>query len=221
MTTITIKSKSFAEKGKLSFIFTEGRAGTAVYSIIIASSLREISPSGIDTLDIQTEYCAGKEVIYIDTDNPTQFSRRMAEHISIYMDSKHIPANFHLFNLRKYNNFRKLDFIKGFFNRLPKAHLWIINEVSDLFNDISDARDTIKWFEATAQHYNTTIILIAGENSELAYSQVFEDELLSNYSAVSICKNRVENHHEIIFGDSIISFRYDKNLKRMVTKTSR
>jgi hypothetical protein len=226
---ITIAESNFAIRGDISFISGQPKAGkTTVCSILIATSLLEHIPPDMDTLGIRAKYCEEREVIYIDTEQPKQYAKKMLNNVKDYLNVRREPAHFHFYNLRKYANTQKLAIVKGLFEEFKNAHLWIIDGIADLVRNINNEEETsevIGWLMSMADIYNTTIILILHENhgSEKMRGHLGSEALRKAGGAIAIQKDREKKCHKlisrIIRGSEdfdTIYFHFCKDRKRMV-----
>ncbi|SDX68119.1 AAA family ATPase [Hymenobacter psychrophilus] len=164
---VRIAGEVIAVQGDISFIAGKPKAGkTAVCTFIAASALLR-DKSGIDTLSIQTDYAYGKEVILVDTEQPKANTLKQVKNICKVLDVADQPANLHVFNFREDNKAIKLLKVKQLFEIYPKAHLWIIDGLADLIDDVNSATDSgriVDMFMMYASKLQTTILLLVHEN---------------------------------------------------------
>ncbi len=227
---VRIGGANFAIKGDISFISGQPKAGkTTISSILIATALMKKVPSDLDTLGIECDFCDGKEVVYVDTEQPKQYAKKMLETVKNYMNVHREPKNFHFYNLRDYQNNEKFNVVKGMFEMYPQAHLWIIDGLADLVRNINNEEETSEvmgWFMAVASKLNTTIILVLHENpsSDKMRGHLGSEAMRKAGGAIAIKKDRQKGVHwiesRVIRGSADfdnIFFHYDKDLKRMVS----
>lgn len=227
---IRIRDAIFAVKGDISIVGGLPKAGkTSISAFMLATALmKEIS--GKDSLGIATTYCEGKEVIYIDTEQPRSYTNRLRKTVINLIDSNSQPSNLKILNLRKYSSDQKKEKVLALMNKWPNAHLWIIDGVADLIKDPNDTKEAfgiIETFMVASDTMNSAIILHIHENpgtsGKLRGNLGSEAERKCG-AAIAVKKHKDKGVHSIeakvIRGSGDfdpIYFRYDRNLDRMVS----
>lgn len=169
VTVISINNETFAVRGDISFTSGKPKAGKSAVSVCMAASA--LLPAGHteDTLQIKVMPANGLPVVIIDTEQPKANTKKMARHICRMMGvpPHDQPENLHIFNLRSYTKAEKLLRVKEAFESYPNAHLWIIDGLADLIDDVNGATESgkiVDWFMIQASILNTTIVLVVHEN---------------------------------------------------------
>ncbi|MBX9853723.1 MAG: AAA family ATPase [Cytophagaceae bacterium] len=227
---IEIAGARFAIKGDVSAISGPPKVGkSTVCQFIIATALMEYTPPGIDTLKIRTSYAAGKEVIYIDTEQPKGYTKKFQDSILETLNVYKTPDNLHLYNLRRYTKSEKMKYVQELIKKYPDAHLWIIDGLTDLIennNDPVEADKVINWFMTQADILNTTFIFIIHQNigSDKMRGHTGSEAARKCGGSITIKKNRSTGIHSIeplmIRGSKdfeAVYFRYCDEQKRMIT----
>ncbi|GAB2955000.1 hypothetical protein GCM10027048_20760 [Hymenobacter coalescens] len=164
---VRIGGEVVAVKGDISFIAGKPKAGkTAVCTMIAASALLR-EKTGVDTLSINTTFAGGREIILVDTEQPKTNTHKQVRNICKVLGVETQPRNLHVFNLREDPKPTKLSKVKQLFDRFPNAHLWIIDGLADLIDDVNSATDSgriVDLFMMYASKLQTTILLLVHEN---------------------------------------------------------
>ena len=228
---VTISEAIFSIEGDISIIGGLPKAGkTSVSSFLLGTALMKDLPDGMDTISIRTTYCNGREVVYIDTEQPKAFTNKLRKSVKKLIGKDDQPDNLKIINLRKYPSEEKQKKVFEWMRVFPNAHLWIIDGVADLIkdpNDTKEAFDIIQKFMTKADELNTTIILYIHENpgtsGKLRGNLGSEAERKCG-GAITIKKHKDKGVHSIeaklIRGSADfepVFFRYDKPLGRMVS----
>ncbi len=226
---IKILGANFAIEGDISFISGQPKAGkTHVCAVLIATALMKVRPPDLDTLGIQCEYCEGREVIYVDTEQPKPYAKKLLDSIKNYLNVFREPENFHFYNLRKYENSKKFNVIKKMFEMYPNTFIWIIDGIADLVKNINSEEETsdiMSWFMAAADNFKSTIILVLHENpsTDKMRGHLGSEAMRKAGGAISIKKDRKKRIHwiesRVIRGSDDfenIYFQYDNEKKRML-----
>ena len=169
VTVISINGETFAVRGDISFTSGKPKAGKSAISVFMAASA--LLPEGHteDTLKIKVMPANGRPVVIIDTEQPKANTKKMARHICriLGVEPYDQPANLHIFNLRNYTKAEKLRRVQELFEAYPTTHLWIIDGLADLIDDVNGATESgkiVDSFMIQASVLNTTIILVVHEN---------------------------------------------------------
>lgn len=167
--TIKIKDGIFAIKGDISFISGLPKSGKSTVSrYVIATALTEHRTDETDTLDIEATYCKGDPVVYIDSEQPKAYTKRMGEEIKRILNVERLPGNLHLYNWRHHSHQENRQAIEQLFNELPNAAYWIVDGITDFVggaNEEREGNEIIRFFMGAASKLNTTIILLIHENA--------------------------------------------------------
>ncbi len=227
---VKIGGETFASKGDIAIIGGLPKVGkTSVCIYILATSLLENVPDGFDCLGIQTKWCGGKDIFYIDTEQPKAYTNTLRKNIKKVLGVEKQPANLHILNLRKYDSDTKRKKVFELMDAYPEAHLWIIDGVADLIKDPNDTKESfgvIEQFMMKSDELQTTVILHIHENpgtaGKLRGNLGSEAERKCNGS-ITIKKIKEKQIHciepkSMRGGDfEPIYFRYSKELGRMVS----
>jgi len=227
---ITIAGSIFAIKGDISFVAGLPKAGkSAISSFMIATGLIQQIPEHLDTLQIKTEYCFNKPIIYIDTEQPRAYTKKMIRTISKLIGEKDIPSNFYIFNLRELKPEDKLNFIRQLFKDYSETHLWIIDGIADLVSDVNNteiSNNLLHEFSAKSQELDTAMILYLHENpgSNKMRGHLGSEAERKCGGAINVVKYREKGYHEIqarmLRGSKDfepVCFRYSEEFERMVS----
>lgn len=167
--TITIKDGTFAIKGDISFISglpKSGKSTTTRY--IISTALMPTVAEEFDSLGIKAVYCGGRPVVYIDSEQPKAYTKRMREEIKRILDVETLPDNLHTYNWRHHSHQENRQAIEQLFDELPDAAYWIVDGITDFVggaNEEREGNEVIRFFMGAASRLNTTIILLIHENA--------------------------------------------------------
>jgi hypothetical protein len=96
---IFINDRKIAVNGDISFITGQPKAGkTSIAAFIIATALMENIPNELDTLKIKSNYCKGKKIIYIDTEQPYSQTNKLRKRVCRILGTDKEPDNLHILN---------------------------------------------------------------------------------------------------------------------------
>lgn len=212
--------------GDISCITGQPKAGkSTVTKYIIATALMETKQPNLDTLGIVSEYCQGREVIYIDTEQNEANTQKMTQSIMKIAGLESQPKNYIPYNFRKHNFKENQALLNLAFKKHPNAFLWIIDGVTDLLqsaNDEAGSCELVSLLMSISAINHTCIVGIVHENKG-AMSGNMRGHIGSELSrkscgVVSIAFDRNKKFHTIsgiIFRNSGVSddvaFRYDEN----------
>lgn len=231
---ITIGGSPFAVKGDISIISGQPKAGKTSCSLfIIATALMKERSKEFDSLSIESTYCEGQMVFYIDTEQPVSYTNKLRKQVLKVIGADNHPANLGILNLRKYDPKTRKEKILKLMEDYPKAHLWIIDGVADLINDPNNTEESfgvIGTFMAKSGELDTAVVLYIHENpgttGKLRGNLGSEAERKCG-STITIKKIKEKGIHSIepkyVRGASdfeSIYFRYDNHLGRMVSLDS-
>lgn len=227
--TITIKEGIFAIKGDISFIAglpKSGKSTTCRY--ILATALMEIIPDDVDTLGIRANYCEGRPIIYIDTEQPKAYTKRMAKEIRRIANMDRLPDNVYLYNWRHHTVQENRQAIEQLMTELPDAAYWVIDGITDFVggaNDEKEGNEIIRFFMGAASQLNTTIVLMIHENAGggKMRGHIGSEAERKCGGAITIQKDRTNGVHwirpKLIRGSNDFedyAFNYDKERRRFV-----
>ncbi len=228
---ITIGGSPFTVKGDISIVGGLPKAGKTSCSVfMLSTALMKVKPEGLDSLGIDTTFCEGEMVVYIDTEQPKSYTNKLRKQVLKIIEVESHPENFKVINLRKYDSQTKMKKVLDLMDRYPKAHLWIIDGVADLIKDPNDTKESfgvIEKFMMKSEELFTAIVLYIHENpgtsGKLRGNLGSEAERKCG-GAIAIKKIKDKGIHSIeaklIRGGpdfETIYFRYDKALGRMVS----
>lgn len=166
---IRIGEAIFGVNGDLSFISGLPKAGKSTSSMMIAATaLMQVIPPDYDTLGIRSEYCQGKKVIYLDTEQNPRDTQKMVKSILSIAGLKEKPSNFIALNLREYNHSENMDYLKSLFHYYNDAYLWIVDGVTDFIpssNDETAGNILIRYLMKMSSINDTCIVCLIHENT--------------------------------------------------------
>jgi len=166
---VRINGEIFAVRGDISFVSGKPKAGKSVVSACLAASALLPNGQSQDTLCIDVLPANGRPVVLVDTEQPPANTKKMAGNVCRLMGVAAVeqPGNLHIYNLRSYPKAEKLQKVRDAFEAHPDAHLWVIDGLADLIDDVNGATESgkiVDWFMMQASTLNTTIILVVHEN---------------------------------------------------------
>jgi hypothetical protein len=166
---IKIGEAVFAVNGDISFTSGLPKAGkSTITRFMIATALMPFIPPEHDTISIRSEYCQGRKVIYLDTEqNPADTQKMIASILDIAgLDEQ--PENFIALNLRECSHSENMDYLKSLFHHYNDAYLWIIDGVTDFLpsaNDETAGNEIIRYLMKMSSVNDTCIVCLIHENS--------------------------------------------------------
>jgi hypothetical protein len=228
--TIMIGESIFAIKGDISYVTGLPKAGKSAISVfLLGTALMRTIPQELDTLQIRTAYCHRRPVVYIDTEQPKPFTKKLLNSIKSFIEQEVEPDHLYIYNLRVYELAERLERVKAMFEAHPDAHLWVIDGIADLVSDPNDAKESFKitsTFMQLAESHQTTIVLYLHENpgSGKARGHLGSEGERKCGGAITVKKDRAKGVHSIearmIRGASDfpeIFFKYDTTKGRMAS----
>lgn len=166
---IKIGEAVFAVNGDISFTSGLPKAGkSTITRFMIATALMPFIPPEHDTISIRSEYCQGRKVIYLDTEqNPADTQKMISSILDIAGLDKQ-PENFIALNLRECSHSENMDYLKSLFYHYNDAYLWIIDGVTDFLpsaNDETAGNEIIRYLMKMSSVNDTCIVCLIHENS--------------------------------------------------------
>jgi hypothetical protein len=166
---IRIGEAVFAVNGDISFTSGLPKAGkSTITRFMIATALMPLIPQEHDTISIRSEYCQGRKVIYLDTEQNPADTQKMITSILDIAGLTEQPENFIALNLREYSHSENMDYLKSLFHHYNDAYLWIIDGVTDFLpsaNDESGGNEIIRYLMKMSSVNDTCIVCLIHENS--------------------------------------------------------
>ncbi|MEA5457819.1 hypothetical protein VB796_02145 [Arcicella sp. LKC2W] len=166
---IRISEAVFAVNGDISFTSGLPKAGkSTITRFMIATALMPHIPQEHDTISIRSEYCQGRKVIYLDTEQNPADTQKMITSILDIAGLSEQPENFIALNLREYSHSENLDYLKSLFHHYNDAYLWIIDGVTDFLpsaNDETAGNEIIRYLMKMSSINDTCIVCLIHENS--------------------------------------------------------
>lgn len=220
----------FVAKGDISFLTGQAKAGkTTIISFMIGSCLRNDLSDSFDTLKIKGLYCGDKPIIYVDTEQSKQSTKKLAENICKIFDLDKLPDKVFLLNYAEFDRKERFNRVKELFKYFKDAHLWFIDGVADLISDVNnttESNDVIDFFRIKASMLNTGIVLCLHENpnSNKMRGNLGSEAERKCAGAISVKKDRLTKTHKLEarlirhskdFDD--VNFHYSNSEDRMVT----
>ncbi|WP_022822076.1 AAA family ATPase [Hymenobacter norwichensis] len=201
---VRINGETFAVRGDISFISGKPKAGKSAVSVGMAASA--LLPLGHqeDTLCISVLPANGRPVIIVDTEQPKANTKKTSTSICriLGLEPANHPSNLKVYNFRSYKKEEKLLRVKILFETYPDTHLWIIDGLADLIDDVNGATESgkiVDWFMIQATRLNTTIILVVHENpgSDKMRGHLGSEAERKGGGVINVAKNREGNYHTI------------------------
>ena len=166
---IRVGEATFGVNGDISFISGLPKAGkSTITRFMIATALMKEVPESCDTISIRSEYCKGKKVIYLDTEQNPSDTKKMINSILEIAGLPNEPENFISLNLREFSHSENMDYLKSLFHHYKDAYLWIIDGVTDFIpssNDETAGNEMIRYLMKMSSQNNTCIVCLIHENA--------------------------------------------------------
>lgn len=168
--TVFIAGSRFAVKGDISMISGKPKAGkSTITKMILATALMKEVSSETDTLSIRSNYCEGKPVIYIDTEqNPADTLEFYNEVVKITGLQK-APDNFIILNWRDFDYYQCLEHLVSIFEQIKDIFMIVLDGITDLIpssNDETSSVMLIRYLMKESTVRNTCVIACIHENGE-------------------------------------------------------
>ncbi|MEA5402548.1 hypothetical protein VB776_06460 [Arcicella sp. DC2W] len=165
---IRVGESTFGVTGDISFISGLPKAGkSTITRFMIATALMKEVPESCDTISIRSEYCKGRKVIYLDTEQNPSDTKKMINSILEISGLKQEPENLIVLNLRECNHSENMDYLKTLFHYYNDAYLWIIDGVTDFLpsaNDETASNEIIRYLMKMSSQNDTCIVCLIHEN---------------------------------------------------------
>lgn len=165
---IRVGESTFGVSGDISFISGLPKAGkSTITRFMIATALMKEVPESCDTISIRSEYCKGKKVIYLDTEQNPSDTKKMINSILEIAGLDKEPENLIVLNLRECNHSENMDYLKSLFHYYNDAYLWIIDGVTDFLptaNDETASNEIIRYLMKMSTQNDTCIVCLIHEN---------------------------------------------------------
>lgn len=226
---VQIGTANFAIKGDISFIAGRPKSGkTTVCQFVLGTALMKEVPENLDTLNIRTTFCAGRNVVYIDTEQPKVYTKKLVDGIKTLCKLEQLPSNFYTFNWREHVHSDNREAIEILFDAMPDTHLWVIDGITDFIGSVNneeESNDIIRFFMRKASEMGTTIVLLIHENDVTGKlrGHIGSEAERKCGGSISIKKDKAKQIHWIeprmIRGSGDfqnIYFHYNKEAERMV-----
>jgi hypothetical protein len=232
---VMVGGSIYARQGDFSVITGQRKAGkTTVLQFVVATGLLEDVSPHADTLQIRSEYCKGKDVIYVDTEGSHEDTQDFINGVKKIMGVDNQPENFYAYHWREFTQSECRKNMDLLFMLHPNAHLWIIDGIADLVskpNDEEESNSTVRWIMSAAGRLDTCFIVVIHENAVKAGQEAklrghLGSELERKASgAIGVEKDKPNNQHFIksrFLRKSAdfdpVAFRFDKELGRPVSR---
>ncbi len=165
---IKVGGAVFGVNGDISFVSGLPKAGkSTITRFMIATALMKDKPENLDSLGIVSEYCKGKKVVYIDTEQNPIDTKKMITSILDIAGLEKEPENFICVNLREFSHAENMDCLRSLFHYYNDAYLWIIDGVTDFLpsaNDETAGNEIIRYLMKMSSQNNTCIVCLIHEN---------------------------------------------------------
>lgn len=168
---ITIGGSIFARRGDFSVVMGQRKAGktTTLHYVIATALLSPDRPPINDTLQIQSAYCEGKDVVYIDTEGSQEDTKDFIEAVKRIIGADEMPPNFHVYHWRNMTQKECREAMEVLFAHHTNSHLWVIDGIADLVskpNDEAESNETVRWVMNNAGRLDACFVLIIHENPQ-------------------------------------------------------
>lgn len=165
---IHIGESLFGVRGDLSFISGLPKVGkSTVTRFLIATALMEIINENDDVLSIRTQYCNGKKIIYLDTEQNPSDTKKMIQSIMDIAKLDKEPENLIALNFRDLSHSENRETLKELFEYYSDAYLWIIDGITDFLPSANDevvSNELIRDLMKMSLIHNTCIVCLIHEN---------------------------------------------------------
>ena len=165
---ITVGGAVFGVNGDISFFSGLPKAGKSTISrMVVATALMPEIPPECDTLSIRTEYCQGRKVVYLDTEQNPRDTQKMIKSILDIAGLKEQPSNFIALNLRPFSHAENMDYLKSLYYHHKDAYLWIVDGVTDFIpssNDETAGNILVRYLMKMSSLNDTCIVCLIHEN---------------------------------------------------------
>ena len=168
--TVFIAGSRFAVKGDISMISGKPKAGkSTITKMVLATALMKEIPEGFDSLGIRSNYCEGKPVIYIDTEqNPADTLEFHNEVVKMTGLDK-APENFIILNWRDFDYMQCLEHLVAIFEQIKNIYMVVLDGITDLIpssNDETSSVMLIRYLMKESTVRNTCVIACIHENGD-------------------------------------------------------
>lgn len=169
--TVFIAGSRFAVKGDISMISGKPKAGkSTITKMVLATALMKERKSDVDTLGIESVYCDGKTVIYIDTEqNPSDTKQFYEEVLQIAGLTEKEAPHFLVLNWRDLDYNECLQHLASVFELIQDIHMIILDGITDLIpsaNDETSSVMLIRYLMKESTTRNVCIIALIHENGD-------------------------------------------------------
>lgn len=165
---IHINDSVFGVNGDISFISGPPKVGkSTITRLIIATALMENVDDNDDTLSIRTQFCKGRKIIYLDTEQNPSDTKKMVHSIIDIAKLKKEPENLIALNFRELSHSENRQTLKELFEYFSDAYLWIIDGITDFLpsaNDETVSNELIRELMKMSSIHNTCIVCLIHEN---------------------------------------------------------
>ena len=165
---IKIGGATFGVNGDISFVSGLPKAGkSTITRYMIATALMKEKQENLDSIGIVSEYCKGKKIIYIDTEQNPIDTKKMINSILDIAGLETEPENFIALNLREFNHTENREYLQSLFHYYNDAYLWIIDGVTDFLpsaNDEVAGNEIIRYLMKMSSVNDTCIVCLIHEN---------------------------------------------------------
>lgn len=166
---ITVGGAVFGVNGDISFFSGLPKAGkSTINRFVVATALMPYIPPDCDTLSIRTEYCQGRIIVYLDTEQNPRDTKKMVRSILDIAGLKEQPSNFIALNLREFSHSENMDYLKSLFHHYKDAYLWIVDGVTDFIpssNDETAGNILVRYLMKMSSVNDTCIVCLIHENA--------------------------------------------------------
>ncbi|MEA5402159.1 hypothetical protein VB776_04505 [Arcicella sp. DC2W] len=165
---IRVGESTFGVNGDISFVSGLPKAGkSTITRFMIATALMKEVPESCDTISIRSEYCKGKKVIYLDTEQNPSDTQKMINSILEIAGLNKQPENLIVLNLRPFSHSDNMEYLRTLFHHYNDAYLWIIDGVTDFLpsaNDETASNEIVRYLMRMSYENDTCIVCLIHEN---------------------------------------------------------
>jgi hypothetical protein len=132
-----------------------------------------LSQNKLDSVppEISVEYCNGKAILHIDTEQPKPKHLRNLKNIAMRIGQTELPENFHSYNVKSMERREVQELLEKIcpelISKYGGIHMIILDGAADLINDVNDAdasNELVKLLMKIADEYKALILAVVHKN---------------------------------------------------------
>lgn len=186
-------------EGEILMISGEKKAGksNALVYMLATALMKEVDIN--QTLLIRTTYTT-KDVVYIDTEQARQQTKRFYERIARISEIDE-PKNLFAYNIRKMEMEDRLNFLEQVFSHHSNAHLIVIDGITDFIDSVNNEEQSKKIVEKVLKllENGTTMAMVIheGKDGNGARGHIGQEIERKCSGAISLSKDRAKGIHQV------------------------